>query len=170
MAAALQVANADDGGGGDRGMTVENALDVVRSERPAVARDDVLGAPDEREVAFLVDVRDITGQVPVTEEGRLRLLGLLPVAGEERRWPAADGEVALDPGRKLVALVVDDRHVMARDRAPERSGLDGAVGEVRDDDVRLGLAVAVRDGQAPALLEDGDDLGVEEVTRGDETP
>ena len=91
---------------------------------PAAARDHVLRAADEREEALLVDVRDVAGQVPVAEERGLRLLRQLPVAGEQGRRPAADGEVALDPGGKLVALVVDDRDVMAGKRAAERAGLE----------------------------------------------
>ncbi len=59
VAAALEVADADDGSRRDRRMAVENALDVVRAERPAARRDDVLGAADEREVPLLVDVRDV---------------------------------------------------------------------------------------------------------------
>ena len=51
---------------------------------------------------------------------------------------------------------------------PIAPGSRCAVGEVGDDDVRLGLPVAVVDRHAPALLEDGDDLGVEEVAGGDE--
>ena len=57
---------------------------------------------------------------------------------------------------------------MPGERAAERAGLDAPVREVRDDDVRLGLAVAVGDGHAPALLEDRDDLRVEEVAGRDE--
>ena len=90
VAASLEVADADDCSRGDRGMAVENALDVVRAERPAARRDDVLGAADEREVPLVVDVGDVAGEVPVAEEGRLRLLGKLPVA-RRRAWGAVRG-------------------------------------------------------------------------------
>ena len=163
VAASLEVPNADDRSRGDRRVAVEDALDVVRAECAAAARDDVLGATDEREVALLVDVRDVAGQVPVAEECGFRLLRKLPVAGEQGRRSSAYGEVSLDAGGKLVALVVDHRDVMARERAAERARLHRAVGEICDDDIRLGLAVAVRDRHAPALLEDSDDLRVEEV-------
>ena len=46
----------------------------------------------------------------------------------------------------------------------------GLAYEVRDDDVRLRLPIAVGDGQPPALLEHGRDLGVEGVAGGDEPP
>ena len=170
VAALLQVSDADDGGRRDRRMAVEHALDVVRSEGAAAARDDVFGATDEREVALVVHVRDVSGQVPVAEESRLRLLRQLPVAREQGGRPAPHGEVALDPGRKLVALVVDDANVMTRHGPPEGARLDRSVGEVRDHDVRLGLAVTVGDGHAPALLEDRDDLRVEEVAGRNEPP
>ena len=168
VAAALEVPDADDRGCRDRVVPGEHALDLERAERPAARRDDVLGATDEGEVPFLVDLRDVSGQVPVAEERRLRLLGELPVAGEEGRRTAPNGEVALDPGRKLVSLVVDDRDVVAGERTADRAGLRRAVREVGDHDVRLRLSVAVVDGHAPTLLEHGDDLGIEEVAGGDE--
>ncbi len=115
-------------------------------------------------------MRDVARQVPVAEERRLRLLRLLPVPGEQRGWSPTDGEVALDPDRELVALIVDHRDVVSGERAPDRARLHGAVGEVREDDVGLGLAVAVRDRQPPALLEDRDDVGVEIVAGRDESP
>ncbi len=167
----LKIANADDCGRCNGFVAFEHALDVVRAERPTAARDHVLRATDEREEALLVHVRDVSGHVPVAEEGRLRLLWKLPVSGEQRRRAAANGEVAFDPGGKLVALVVDDGHVVSGERATERPGLD--LRRPRGspiDDVRLGLPVAVRDRQAPALFEDGDDLRVEEVAGGDEPP
>ena len=159
VAAALEVADADDGRRRDRRVAVEHALDVVRAEGAAARRDDVLGAADEREEPLLVDLRDVAGEVPVTEERGLRLLGKLPVAGEQRRGSSAYGQVAFDAGGKLVALVVDDRDVVTGQRAAKRAGLHGAVCEVRDDDVRLRLSVAVVDRHAPALLEDRDDSG-----------
>ena len=113
LATALQVSDADDRGRGNRGMAGEHALDVERAERPAARRDHVLGTTHEREDTLLVDVRDVAREVPVPEESRLRLFGELPVAGEERRRPATHREVALDARRQLVALVVDDRDVVA---------------------------------------------------------
>ena len=151
-------------------MAVEHTLDVVRAERPAARRDHVLCPAHEREVPLLVGVRDVACEVPVAEECRLGLLGKLPVAREQRGGPAADGEVALDACRKLVALVVDDCDVVAGDRTAERARLHRGVGEIRDHDVRLGLAVAVRDGHAPPLLKDGHYLRIEEVAGRHEPP
>src|SRR5262245_15800902 len=109
-------------------MAGEHPLDLEGAERAAARGDDVLGPPDEGEDPLLVDLRYVAGHVPVAEEGRLRLLGKLPVAGEERRRPAAHGEVALDSRRELVALVVDDRDVVAGEGAADRAGLRCAVG------------------------------------------
>ena len=168
LPSALQVTDADNRRSGDGRVPREHALDVERPERPAGARDDVLRAADEREEALLVGMRDVAGEVPVAEEGGLRLLGLFPVPGEQGGWAASEGEIALDAGRELVALVVDDRDVMAGQRTADRAGLRGTIGEIRDHDVRLGLAVAVVDSHAPPLLEHGDDLGVEEISGRDE--
>ena len=170
VAPALEVADADDGRPRDRRVPVEHALDVVGAESPAARGNDVFGAANEGEVPLLVDMRDVAGHVPVAEERRLRLLRKLPVAGEQRGGSATEGEITFDTVRQLVALVVDDRHVVAGKGAAARAGLHGTVREVRDDDVRLGLAVAVGDRHAPALLEDRDDLGVEEVAGRDEAP
>jgi hypothetical protein len=138
--------------------------------RARARRDHVLRSADEREVPLLVGERDVAGEVPVAEERRLRLLRLLPVAGEQRRRTPAHGEVTFDPGGQLVALVVDDGDVVSRQGAAERSGLHSGVGQVRHDDVRLGLSVTVGDGHSPALLEHRDGLGVEEVARRDQAP
>src|SRR5262249_42096237 len=129
VAASLEIADPDHGRGGDRTVSREHALDLERSEGPAARRDDVLRAADEREESLLVHVRDGAGQVPVAEVGGLRLLGLLPVAGEERGRPPADREVALDARRELVALVVDDPDVVPGQGTSERSRLRLAVGE-----------------------------------------
>ena len=144
-------------------------LDLVGAERPAVARDDVLGPCDVPEEALLVLDRDVAGQVQIAAVGALGLFRGVPVAGEQRRRVPADREVALDAVRKLVALVVDDRDLVPGKGASDRARLPDPVAGVADHDVRLRLAVAVVERQAPALLEDLDDLRLEDVSRGDES-
>ena len=79
-------------------MPREHALDVQRPNVRPGARDDVFRTADERE-AVLVRMRDVTCEDQVAEERGLRLLGLLPVPGEQRGRAATDGEVALDARR-----------------------------------------------------------------------
>ena len=168
LAPALEVADPD-GRAADRLVPAQRRLDLVGAEGPPAARDHVGRAPDVPEVALLVAGGDVARQVPVAGERALRLVGRVPVAGEERRWSAADGEVAFDPRRKLVPLAVDDRDVVTGQRLPERAGLDRDVrAAVRDDDVRLRLPVPVVDLQAPHLLEERGDVGLEVVAGGDE--
>ena len=122
LAAALEIAHADDRARSDGLVRAERALGVVRAEALAAARDHVRAAPDEPEEAVLVHARDVAGDVPVAAERLLRLLGRLPVAREERRRAAAHGELALGVARQLVALVVDDGDLVAGEREPERAG------------------------------------------------
>ena len=170
LAAALQVAHAYDPAGRDGRVAAEHLLDLVRAEGAAARRDHVLGAPDEGDESLLVHHRDVAGDVPVAAERALRLLGRLPVAGEQGRRTPAHGQVALDTGRKLVALVVDDPDVVAGQRAPDRAGLRGTVGRIRDDEVRLRLSVAGVNRHAPALLECLDRVRVEVLAGRHEPP
>ena len=166
VATALEVAHTDDGARSDRVVGAQHVLDPVRAEGPPAARDDVLRAGDVREESLLVGDGDVAGEVEIAAERALRLLGRLPVAGEQRRRIAANCEVAFDPARELVSLIVDDHDVKACEGTSERAGPLGiVVAAVTGDDVRLGLPVPVVDGQAPALPEDLDHLGLEHVTR-----
>ena len=63
-----RVGLADDAGLGDRGVLHQRALDLERADQMAGGLDDVVGAPDEPEVAVGVALRQVAGQVKVAGE------------------------------------------------------------------------------------------------------
>src|SRR5215510_1193120 len=81
LAAALEVADADDTCVRDRVMAEERLLDLERAEPAPAARDDVVRAAEEAHGAVLVADREVAGHVQVAAEDGASLLGLVPVAG-----------------------------------------------------------------------------------------
>ncbi len=69
--------------------------------------------------------------------------------------------------RLLVPGLVDDRNMVTRDGEPHRPRLDRHPGEVRHQVDRLGLAVAVVDGEPEGLFPGLDDLGVQRLAGAD---
>ena len=105
----------------------------------------------------------VTRQIQVSPEHGLRLLGRIPVAGEERRRPPAQRELAFAAGRELGPALVHDRDLVPWQRVSDRAAVEPVVGAVADDEAALGLAPAVLDREPPRLLERRHDVGAQEV-------
>jgi hypothetical protein len=59
------VRESDDGGFGDERMRYERGLDLHRAQTMARDVDDVVDSADDHEIAVLVAVRAVAGQIPV---------------------------------------------------------------------------------------------------------
>ena len=85
---ALGVGFRYDGGLGDGGVLAECTLYVKGADSIAGGKNDVVGAPLEPEVIILVEVAEVTREVPLAvravDEASLGLLGLFPVACEKQ--------------------------------------------------------------------------------------
>ena len=165
--AAIRVGHADDGALGDRRMLEERALDLERADAVGRGEDHVVRSADEPEVALLVADGTIARHVPAVAERRVRVVGRLPVAGEERRRTTDQREIALLPRSAHVTRVVDHRDVVPGRREAHRARSDRRLGGVRDEQRVLRLPVAVVDRQPERVLEPLDHLGVERLARGD---
>ncbi len=170
LPASLEVAAADDTCIQDRLMPEELLLDLGRAEPVPAARDHVLGSAEQVNVPVPVSPGDVAGDVEVASEDRLRLVGSLPVAREERGRAAPHGEVSLLAGWKLVPTCVDDQDVAAGKRKADRAGTRRCVGSVADDRSALDLAVPVVNRDAPGVLERRNHVGAQRVARRDHAP
>ena len=99
LASALEIARADDACVHDDVVAAQRVLDVGRAEAVSAARDHVLRPPEEMDVAVLVAGRDVSGHVHVAAVRGLRLVGRLPVAGEEHRRLAANDQISVGARR-----------------------------------------------------------------------
>src|SRR5207247_11260095 len=120
----------------------ERALHLEGADAVAGRDDDVVGAPDEPEVAVLVTAGAIAGEIPLAAPARRRLLRALPVFAEERRRVAPQRELAHLAGRQLLPVLADHAQVVAREGLPHRARADREAGHVRGEAARLGLAGA----------------------------
>src|SRR3546814_6829856 len=77
------VRDTDDRAVGDRGMLVEDILDLRRIDILAAAQHHVLRAVNDEEETLRVDPREVAGADPAVDEGLRRRLGLVPIRSEE---------------------------------------------------------------------------------------
>ena len=149
--------NAEHGRLANRRVLVEHLLDLARIDVVTAADDHVLLAVDDEEVAVLVDLAHVAGVQPAVADRLGGRVLALPVALHHVVAPDHDlADLAL---RDLVAVVVDDLHLDALDRSPDRAGLALAVGVVERGDRRgLREAVALEDLASERVLESAHQL------------
>src|SRR5439155_21783310 len=87
--AAHRIGRADGGGQRDRRVALQAVLDLARADAVAAARDHVVLAPDEPEVAVAVLARQVAGERPVADELVARRLLVVPVPEKHHRIGAA---------------------------------------------------------------------------------
>ena len=141
-----RVVGADDGRLGDRRVRHEGALDL--GGRDAVAADvhHVVDAAEQPEVAVVVELGAVAGEVAAGEPAPVRVavaLGIAPDAAQHRRPRVGEREVAaamLD----VVAVVVDDLGADARQRERRRARLDRGRARQRADHDPAGLGLPPR--------------------------
>src|SRR4051794_27425863 len=142
---------------GDRGMLVEDLLDLARIDVVAGADDHVLLAVDDEEVPVLVDLRQVAAVEPAVADRLARGIGPVPIA--LHHVVPADDDLADLAAMHLVVLLVDDLHLDALDRGTDRARLALAVGVVEGSHRRrLAEAVALEDLAAELVLEGPHDL------------
>src|SRR5580692_6800667 len=100
---------------------VDDALDLGGGDVLAAGDDHVLLAVGEIEKAFVVEVTDVAGAEPVSEEGGLRLLRVLPVAARHLR--SAQADFAVLAGGQAVAVIVADLDLDMGEGAPRGANL-----------------------------------------------
>ena len=121
--AAHRIGHADRRRERDRLMALQAVLDLARADTVAAARDEIVLAADEPEVALRVLPGQVAGERPVADELLPRGGLVVPVAQEHHGIGPAHGDLPdLVRGRRL-PLVVHHVHDVARDRPPHRPGL-----------------------------------------------
>ena len=154
LARSLVLAAADRGLG-DLRVVDERALDLDRRDPVAGDVHHVVHAAEQPEVAVLVDAGAVAGEVDVRILRPVRLPVALVVVvdpAQHRRPGAPQHEVAPTARADLVALLVEDRGVHARERPGRRAGLERRHSRQRrdHDHPRLGLPPRVDDRRAVA--------------------
>ena len=133
-------------------MLVQHLLDLARVDVVAAADDHVFLAVDDEEVAVLVHRGHVAGVEPAALHDLLGGVRAAQVALHD--VVAADHDLADLALRDLVVVVVDDLHLDALDRRPDRARLAVAVGVVEGRHRRrLGQPVALEDDAVERLLE-----------------
>ncbi|MEL0019067.1 MAG: hypothetical protein VW709_04280, partial [Rickettsiales bacterium] len=89
------VRHGDDGAGFDRGMAVEQVLDLDDGNVLAAADDDVLGAADDADIAVGIHAREVAGLEPAV----VFLVGVGPFQIAHEHADAARLQAALGIGR-----------------------------------------------------------------------
>src|SRR3546814_20439585 len=87
------------------------------------SEDHVVSAADEPEIAFLVDIGAVTGQVPAVLENRLGAYGITPVAQKQAWRPPAgctQRDISFHPWRKPCSRLIDHGQIEGRPRAAHR--------------------------------------------------
>src|SRR5439155_7178828 len=138
----------------NRGMRVEDVVDLPRVDLEPRDDDHFLLAVDDPEVAVLVHADDVTGEEPAVPNDRGGLLGPLPVAVHDVR--AAKTELPRLALAHLfcAGLDVDDPAVDVGQRNADGAGLANALARIRvRDRRRLGVTVYLKDLVAGELLE-----------------
>ncbi len=138
-------------------MLIQHLLDLARPDLEPGRDDHVLRAVDEVEPAVLVHEPDVAGLQPGSRQRLRRLLGLLPVAGNDLR--PGDDELADLARPRFVAGVGDHFDVRVADGHADRHGarmrIDGRNRAVRRHvrrRCRLGQAVHRLDAHACAAV------------------
>ena len=157
--------DADDRDLGDRGMPVQDLLDLARGDVLAARVDHVLLAVDDRQVAVRVHGRQIPGVKPAAGERRLGALGVVVVAGGDLRRAVHD--LADLTGGDVAQLLIDHARGDVEHGLARRAGLGQLLvgAEGGGERAELGLAVVVPQPQVrQALAEvvdrlDGHDRG-----------
>ena len=130
-------------------MPLQAGFDLARPDAVAAARDQVVVAPDEAEVAGFVAGAQIAAHQPVAAELRRGRRLVAPVAQEHDGVGPPVRDAPQFARGQLLARLVDDAHGVAGDGGahPPRADLRKG-GAVPDHQVALGLAVELVDGEA----------------------
>src|SRR5436190_1440 len=105
----------------------------------------------------------------VSRSGNWSVANATKALGTARRTGCGDGTIAASATAGC-AISVQKTNPIAGRRAAHRTRFDFLPRHIADLQCRLGLAVAVADGQAPGGLDPLDDLGIERLAGADDLP
>ena len=150
--AEIRVRAADHRGFDDAGQGVDFGFDLLRIDVEAAGDDEILGAPDNVNIALRVDLADIAGdEKPVRAKLGLGLLRHTPIAAEHVRTldlDDADVSVRQDPP----GLRVGDAQADARQRKADGAGNASAIVGIGCIHAGFGHTIAFENGMARLFL------------------
>src|SRR5438034_6572354 len=168
--AAHLVGTGDDCRFRNRRMLLEGALDLERANAVARAVDHIVGAAHKPEVAVLVFVGTVAGDIPVAANAGRAGIGITPILPEHPGWALrlhTHCDIALFVRRQLNAFVIDHSHLEAWKWLAHRTRLHLYRWKITAEQHGLGLAIAITDGHARFLFPHLDHFGVKRLTGSD---
>ncbi len=115
-----RVGRREDGSLQHSGVLEQDRFHLERRDVLAPSDNDVLGAIDDIEEAFLVEAPDVPGVEPAVGERRCRLLRTAPIARDDVR--TLDPDLPGVSRRRVVAVLVDDANLADRYRGTDAVG------------------------------------------------
>src|SRR4029077_16735147 len=129
---------------------VDLGLDLLRIDIEAARNHEVLGPPDDVNVAIVINVGQVAGcKIPVSAKLLLRFLRHPPIAGEDVRPLDLDHADFASLNRRAT-LEVGDAHADSWKRETDRTRPAFAVVRIGCDHVGFGHAVALENREASA--------------------
>ncbi len=158
---------------GHRRVFPQGAFHLEGPDAVAGAENHVVAAADEPEVAVIIHVAAVAGQVPAVAEDRGGALRRLPVFLEKPHRACRfhpDRDVAFGIGGQQPAVAPDHPELDAGRRLAHGAEARRQAGKTGGQQHRFGLAVAVADGDAGGALPDLDDLRSQRFAGGHAVP
>src|SRR5207248_10413095 len=110
-------------------------LHLARVDVEAARDDEVRAAAAQRVVAVVASLAEVAGAEPAVDEGSLRCVGSVPVAGAYRG--AAHPQLTDRVVRHVAAARIDDAYARAGEREADRARASLACVRVADEHQRL---------------------------------
>src|SRR6266516_4949720 len=158
---------------GNGGVLFQCTFHLEGADTVACADNHIICSSDKPEVAILVLVGTIPGDVPIATNTGLRCLRVAPVFFKHPRWAPwlyLYRDITFLVRRKLAAVVVDHAHLETWRRLAHRARLHLQGRKVGTKEHRFGLAVAIANSHPCVLLPRSYYLWIEWLSRTNTVP
>src|SRR5271157_3519781 len=147
----------------NQGMLHEDAFQLKGTDSIIGALEDIVAAADEKEVALLVEIGQISRVVQTVLRHDPRELGIVQIARHQACRPGIKRHRDL-AFRTVFVLQIDQADLKSRKWSPHAAEFHRLPRRIADECCRLCLAEAIPDDQTPGLLDLFDHLWIQRLT------